>query len=210
MAEIKHACFSARGKNPDCQQCSINQHGYCDIFLDYISKKIGGIKSEFPLMDQDDIISLYVIQVQKQMHQFRGNRANEFRGWIKTILKGTKKDYFRKQENMLPLISNIESDISEQIATIISEIIEPIIEVFYEMIAKQKDPGGCCQLFLNYYEWCKEGINQIEMAGRYNLKTNTYNQRLSRCRKKIADLLEKKGISQLIFKNVTADINGLA
>ncbi|MBF0120738.1 MAG: hypothetical protein HQK79_18065 [Desulfobacterales bacterium] len=69
-----------------------------------------------------------------------------------------------------------------------------IEEILLQLI--NDDHTGCCKLFIKIYNWFKEGLLQKDMATQMGLKDNTFNQRLSRCRVKIQQLLKEHGYGQ--------------
>ena len=190
MRKIKHLCFSVRGNDSSCMTCNIKQLGYCELLMNFLNKNYAKfIANKVPTDEQDDILNLCIVAIQKDINTYQGDKNKIFYGWVRQIINNKIVDYYRKNKINQNIAINNYNPFDKFID------IQSIVDIFLEMIDNKKDPGGCCQFYLEYYKMCKQylNFNQKDMAHHCNKKPNTYNQILSRCRKIIAKLLEEKG-----------------
>jgi len=195
----KHICLLTRGNGPGCPKCHILQYGYCESFLHVLEKKINSLnrRSDFNEQDRQDIISEFVISIVESVNQFEGRRNAKFSTWANSVFHNKLKDYKKKlkakKRSIIIAVDNLEEQENKSISIIPNNKEDKgkeLIDFLLNMISQQKDRNGCCQLFINYYEWGNKGLNQKEMAKQYGIKSNTFNQRLTRCRKILFQLFK--------------------
>ncbi|MDM8551709.1 type III-E CRISPR-associated RpoE-like sigma factor [Desulfobacterales bacterium HSG2] len=203
----EHSCLLAQGTGAGCEKCHIKLSGHCEEFLTLLKVKELYLKKKDSLQnkDREDIIAEFVLQVHFSVNTFEGRRGAQFRTWAKTIFNNVWADFFdnmkpskavstpdgiyfrrkpkREGDEYKPGIFFPITKKSEKAAIEARNLVKAILELI------RVDVPGCYRFMLNYCNWEMEGLKQKEMAERYGLKQNTFNQKLLRCKTAIKNLL---------------------
>ena len=143
-----------------------------------------------------DIIAETVARVMKAIDGFE--EKSKFTTWAWSIYSRALAEYFRNSCRQMPhLMTSLESLRDEHGVELPDErpldtIAPLLLNALKKIAANPEDPDYEKALFLvDFYELTMQGKNQIEMAGILGMKSNSFNQRLKRCRNALKKRLKE-------------------
>lgn len=200
--KILHSCLEMRGTGNFCVECVVPKKGNCQIMIHEILKAKD--TSKLPTDDIRDVISESIKTV--QLGNFKGCTDAQFRKWVRRIIQNKLSDYFRKKykkkEYELDISTEEEYEFNIQNQSDSTQEYEfsrienendvcQILQYLEKKVSKGELERNDLDLVQACYDGFKEGLSQEEVAMKMSLKPNTFNQKLSRLRKKLQT--EKKG-----------------
>lgn len=216
--EIKkfHSCLSARGNGPGCEKCSIHKKGFCNLFCNFLGKKIRALlKKQFAEEAVGDICSTFASTAQQRTDRFRGTTKGEYISYIQLIYRSAYSDYFRKTPLRPGAVWQRPQDYhnntsDEKIRIVEFEETVPhnddVVKVEQKLLGEQfterlsriiqetRDDilRECVKLFFLWLERARLGKLDREIAEELGIFPNTLTKRMIRCYKRIAGHLGPK------------------
>lgn len=188
-SQISHMCLESDGQHPGCLECPIRAIDFCSRLRSTLASIVVDLEKRYsgiPVEDRRDIANNVVEAVIKGLNSFEGRQGARFSAWVWQIYRNKISDYFRSTDYRYRCAflrledMDIGSDKSEdQIGD--AELKMAIVQCFKHSAAD--DQSGCVGLYLDLYHCFQQGISRRELAEKYNVKLNTLNQRIKRCRR---------------------------
>lgn len=185
------------GKASHCSDCKIDQKGFCQKFCTFVkSRLLPYTKTEI----EKEISHRTFEAIFKSIDNCENIRI--FSAYCMSIFKHTKADIFRSNKHKFvkekityehQMINEVMvSDMSEadqaDESTIAPDKAALIIQAIDKLRDKAMNKDRCAEIILTWYFSLQEGLSQKEMAEQLNMKPNTFNQELSRCKDEITKL----------------------
>jgi len=137
------------------------------------------------LEDREDLITAVTEGALSGVDGFEGRSGAKFSTWVWAIYKNKIRDYFRKDRSGSPL-EFFPEKYQDPTNKEENDLRQKILECFKKHLPM--DETGCIELYLNLYRYLESGRTRKEMAESRNMKPNTLNQRLKRCRSVVREL----------------------
>jgi len=187
------------GKNENlCQHCKIDERGLCKKFGNFAKyyltphtknewereiaqKTFDSIYNSVDTLEDNTVFLAFCKQI------FRRRRAEVFRSNSKSFEKENLifESQLRKDEGGDYSLADVKApdpatdwEVYER-----ALLMRQIRSKLEEMVSKE---DHCAKLILQWYTFMEEGLSQKEMAERLNMKQNTFNQKLRRCKEEIS------------------------
>ncbi len=189
---LTHPCIDRPGHDRNCAECAIHAGGFCEAFRETLRKIAHQLDTRYsgiPAADRTDILSATVEHAVKSIHRFEGRGGARLSTWIWRIYRNKRTDYFRQtpppdfRERLIRDTDPVHDAIPDtELEIAIRQCFEKLLET---------DDTGCVRLFASLYRSEKAGKTRAELAKDLDLKLNTLNQRIKRCRMIVATLFRE-------------------
>lgn len=189
---LTHPCIDRPGHDRNCAECAIHVRGFCESFRDILRKIAHHLDTRYtgiPAADRMDILSATVEHTVKNIHRFEGRGGAKLSTWIWRIYRNKRTDYFRQTP---------PSDFRKRLIRATDPVHDTMPDTELEIAIRQcfeklstSDETGCVRLFAALYRSEKAGKTRTELAKDLDLKLNTLNQRIKRCRTIVATLFRE-------------------
>ena len=178
-----HSCVDAKGKGPGCDDCPVMVEGFCQELVDFIRRADNRMKKKYLRVSKFDRLSIIddtVISILRKIDTFNGE--SKFSTWAWSICLYKSIDFFRKIERAEKIGESLEFMEGPFVERPDQDLMIKA-EISHIKILLHKNPD-CSKILIFYYHGKENrGESQKEMAASYGMKSNSFNQKLKRCRK---------------------------
>lgn len=188
-----HPCIDIRARSPECVPCRIRLRDFCDEFVAALGKIAANLRGRFSYAvseaARDDIVAEVAEAAFRGVDGYEGRHGAAFSSWVWAIYANKRRDYFRswKSENVsLDSLEPWQEPEAED-----GREARDVAESVYAAIRLMETSGEaeCGRLFHDLYRFLGIGKKQKELAEHYGMKVNSLNQRISRCRRRLKELM---------------------
>ncbi len=192
----------SEGKNErHCPNCPIDELGLCQKFCAFVkSSLLPYTRNEIELKISQETFDAIL----RGIDQFKD--IKHFKAYCWKIFKNQKASVFRSKTQMferdrlvyehaispesiggepLEVLENYPQPQNAAILQVEEAVLnEQILTRLNQMIDEEQ---RCAEVLRRWYYFMKEGLTQKEMAQRMNMKQNSFNQELNRCKETISN-----------------------
>ncbi|EGJ48792.1 type III-E CRISPR-associated RpoE-like sigma factor [Desulfocurvibacter africanus] len=188
-----HPCIEIRARSPECVPCRIRLRDLCDEFGVVLGKIAANLRGRFSHAvseaARDDLVAEVAEAALRGVEGYEGRRGAAFSSWVWAIYLRKRVDFFRRGEPRSVSLDSLEPWQEPEAED--DKEAQDVAEAVYEAIRLMETSGEaeCTRLFQDLYRFLGIGKKQKDLAEHYGLKVNSLNQRISRCRRRLKELM---------------------